>query len=205
MAGKSSSQHIKGILSVTVFKAKNLKKSDWFGENDCYAVISTEPLSMQSKVKAANKKQQTKTYQMTQIHDGSNPIFNEKFVFPVPEKLDALYTQLWDADYDKDDLLGYGELNLLDDDKSGRFDTELNKEWLHTATIPLLNDKGGDGGTLELVLHFIPETAAAYMAKKFNATQAELKKKLTQQVIVKMTDVASDKIRASVGIGGVEF
>jgi hypothetical protein len=43
------------------------------------------------------------------------------------------------------------------------------------------------------------------MAKKFNATQAELKKKLTQQVIVKMTDVASDKIRASVGIGGVEF
>jgi len=24
-----------------------------------------------------------------------------------------------DADYDKDDLLGYGELDLLDDDKGG--------------------------------------------------------------------------------------
>jgi Ca2+-dependent lipid-binding protein len=119
MAVTSSSQRIKGILSVTVLEAKNLKKTDWFGENDCYVVISTEPLSMQSKMKATDKKQQTETYQITQIHNVSNPIFNEKFVFLVPEKLDALYAQLWDADYDKDDLLGYEELNLLDDDKGG--------------------------------------------------------------------------------------
>jgi len=55
---------------------------------------------MQSKGKAADKKQQTEIYKMTQIHDSSNPIFNEKFIFPLPEKLDALYAQLWDdADY----------------------------------------------------------------------------------------------------------
>lgn len=201
MAVSSSSQRLKGILSVTVLKAKNLKKSDWFGENDCYAVISIEPLSMQTKVKAADKKQQTETYQKTQIYDGLNPVFNEKLVFPVPKKLDVLYVQLWDADSDKDDLLGYGTLNLLDDEQGGRFDTNLDKQWLHTATIPLISDKNEDGGTLELVLHFIPETVAAYMGKKFDAAQAEFKKKLTQQIVGKVADVASDKIRGYVGIG----
>jgi len=200
MAVSSSPQRLKGILSVTVLKAKNLKQSDWFGENDCYAVISIEPLSMQIKMKAADKKQQTEIYQKTQIHDGSNPIFNEKFVFPVSEKLDALYVQLWDADLDQDDLLGYGTLNLLDDEQGGRFDTNLDKQWLHTATIPLINDKNEDGGTLELVLHFIPETITGYMGKKFDAAQAEFKKKLTEQIVAKVTDVASHKIRAYVGI-----
>jgi len=49
---------------------------------------------MQSKMKATDKKRQMETYQMTQIHNVSNPIFNEKFVFLVPEKLDALNAQL---------------------------------------------------------------------------------------------------------------
>ena len=112
-----------------------------------------------------------------------------------------MYVQLWDADYDKDDLLAYGTLSLLDDEKGGRYDTNLDKQWLHTATIELLNEKGKPGGTLELVLRFIPETVAAYIGKKFDANQAELKKKLTQKVVGKMTDVASDKIRGYVGIG----
>ena len=201
MTASSSPQRLKGILSVTILQAKNLKKSDWFGENDCYAVISIEPLSFETKVKAGDKKRQTETYQKTQIHDGSHPIFNEKLVFPVPQNLDTLYVQLWDSDYDKDDLLGSGTLNLLDDDQGGQFDTNLDKQWLHTVTIPLINDKGGNGGTLELVLHFIPETVATYMGKKFDAAQAELKKKITQKVVGQVTDIATDKIRAYVGIG----
>ncbi|CAF3867327.1 unnamed protein product [Adineta steineri] len=189
----SSPQRLKGILLITVLKAKKLIKSDWFGENDCYAVLSLEPLSTEAKVMAENKKQQTETYQKTQIHDGSNPIFNEKLVFPVSEDLQTLYVQLWDSDPDKDDLLGHGTLNLIDDEQGGQFDTNTNKEWLHTANIPLATGKGADGGTLELVFHFIPETVAGFIGKKFDAAQAELKKKITQQIVSKMTDAASDK------------
>jgi hypothetical protein len=61
MADSSSPQRLKGILSVTVLNAKSLIKSDWFSENDCYAIISFEPLLMRAK----NKKQQTETYQKT--------------------------------------------------------------------------------------------------------------------------------------------
>ncbi|CAF1274529.1 unnamed protein product [Rotaria sordida] len=197
----SSSQRLKGILSVTVLKANNLIKSDLFGENDCYAIISLTPLSIQSKVKAENQLGQTETCQKTQIHDGSDPIFNEKLLFPVAQELEALYVQLWDSDIGKDDLLAHGTLSLLDDDQGGQFNTNTNKEWLHTVTISMVNEKRGHGGTLELVLHFIPETVAAYMGKKFNAAQAELKKRLTQQIVEKMTGVASDKIRGYVGIG----
>ncbi|CAF4279539.1 unnamed protein product, partial [Rotaria magnacalcarata] len=54
MAG-SSSQRLKGILSVTVLKANDLIKSDFIGDNDCYAVISLEPLANESKVKTGNQ------------------------------------------------------------------------------------------------------------------------------------------------------
>jgi Ca2+-dependent lipid-binding protein len=201
MANSSSAQRLKGILSVTVLKANNLIKSDLFGENDCYAVLSLEPLPFQEKVKAENKKKQTETYQMTQIHDGSNPIFNEKLLFPVPIGLETLYVQLWDSDPGKDDLLGHGTLSLLDDEQGGLCDTNTNKEWLHTTTVSLVTVKGQQGGTLDLVLHFIPETVAAYIGKKFDGAQAELKKELTQQIMAKVTGVATDKLRGYVGIG----
>lgn len=197
----ASSQRLKGILSITVLKANDLIKSDLIGDNDCYAVISLEPLDNQSKVKAGNQSKQTETRQKTQIRDGCDPIFNEKLLFPVAEGLDALYVQVWDSDIGKDDLLAYGTLGLLDDDQGGQFNTNLKKEWLHTVTISMNNDKRGHGGTLELVLHFIPETVVAYMNKKFNAAQAEMKKKLTDQIVSKMTDVAADQIRGYVGIG----
>lgn len=195
-AASSPPRRLKGILTVTVLKATNLPKGDWFGDNDCYTVISMEPFSPETKVN-------TETCQKTQIHDGTHPIFDEKFVFPVPNRLDALYAQVWDADKDKDDLLGSGSLDLLDDNLGGVYDTELNKEWLHTAIIPLVGENGKNGGSLELVLHYIPETTADYLGKKFNAAQAEVKKKLTQVIVSKVTDVATNKIRASVGIGDV--
>ncbi|CAF1314107.1 unnamed protein product [Didymodactylos carnosus] len=197
----SSSARLKGILSVTVLKANDLIKSDFIGENDCYAVISLEPLAVQSKVKAGNQSKQTETRQKTQIRDGCHPIFNEKLLFPVAQELEALYVQVWDSDIGKDDLLAYGTLSLLDNSQGGEFNTNLNKEWLHTATISMDNEKRGHGGTLELVLHFIPETVAAYMSKKFNAAQADMKKKLTEQIVAKMTDVATDQIRGYIGIG----
>ncbi|CAF1291818.1 unnamed protein product [Rotaria sordida] len=197
----ASSRRLKGILSVTVLKANNLTKSDWFGENDCYAVLSLEPLTNQSKIKFGKESQQTEICQKTQIHDGCHPIFNEKFLFPIAQDLETLYVQLWDSDIGKDDLLAYGTLNFLNNDQGIQFNTNTEKEWLYTVTISMINDKRGDGGTLELVLHFIPETVADFISKNFNAAQAELKKKLTQQIVAKMTDVASDKIRGYVGIG----
>lgn len=201
MTASSSSQRLKGLLSVTVLKAKDLAKSDWVGENDCYAVISLEPLPTQTKVKIGNRKQQSELYQKTQIHDGCNPIFNEKLVFPVTEDLKGLYIQLWDSDYDKDDLLAFATLNLLDDEQGGQYDTNTDKEWLHTTIISMVNEKGESGGTLELVLHFIPETIIAYMDRKFDAAQAELKKKLTQQIVSKMTGAATDRVQRYAGIG----
>ncbi|CAF0859435.1 unnamed protein product [Adineta ricciae] len=189
-----SSERLKGLLSITVLKASNLIKGDWLGENDSYAVVSLEPLSFESKEKSRNKDHQTETHQLTQIHDGSNPIFNEKLIFPVADKLDTLYIQLWDSDPDKDDLLGQGSLSLLDDEQGGQFDTNTNKQWLHTTSISLTTEKGKSGGTVDLVLHYIPETVAAYMEKKFDAAQAEMKKKITQKIVSKVTDAASDKI-----------
>ncbi|CAF1549560.1 unnamed protein product [Rotaria sp. Silwood1] len=193
----SNPQRLKGILSVTVLKANNLIKGDWFGENDCYVVLSLEPLSIKSKMKVGNQSQ-TETCQKTQIHDGCNPIFNEKFLFPIAQKLETLYVQVWDADIGNDDLLGHGSLDLLNDDQGGQFNTD--KEWLRTVTISMTTEKGKHGGTLELILHFISETLSDYVSKKYNAVQAEMKKKLTQQIVAKMTDVASDKIRGYVGI-----
>ena len=196
----SSPQRLKGILTVTVVRAKNLMKSDWFSQNDTYAAISLEPFQEEKKKKSKDKKQQTETYQITQIRSGSNPIFNEKFLFPVPHKLDTLYVELWDADVDADDLLGYGHLSLRHEDQGGRFDMELDKEWLQVVSISLLTEKDKPGGTIDLMLHFIPETVANYIGKQFNAFQADVKKKITQQVVGRMTNVASDKIRAYVGI-----
>lgn len=197
----ASSQRLKGILSVTVLRANDLKKSDWIGDNDCYAVVSLEPLSTETKIRTDRRKQQTETYQKTQIHDGCNPIFDEKLIFPVAEDLQTIYVQVWDSDIGSDDLLGYGSLNLLDDDQGGQFDTNTDKEWLHTTTISLTNEKGNHGGTLELVLHFIPEKLMDYMAKKYDSAQAELKKKITQKIVSKMTDVATNQIQGYLGNG----
>ena len=63
MTVSSSSHHrLKGILSVTVLKAKNLKKSDWFSENDCYTVVSLEPLSLE-----ATDKKHIKRHRFTMV------------------------------------------------------------------------------------------------------------------------------------------
>jgi Ca2+-dependent lipid-binding protein len=199
-ASSSSPGRLKGILSVTVVRAKNLIKADWFSQNDTYAAISLQPFKEENKKKAKDEKHQTEEYQLTQIHSGSNPIFNEKFVFPVPVDLDAIYVELWDADLKADDFLGYGHLNLRHEEQGGRFDMGLDKEWLHTVSVSLLTEKDKTGGSVELILHFIPESVAAYAGKKFNAYQAEVKKKITQKVVARMTDVASDKIRGYVGI-----
>ncbi|UJR24432.1 hypothetical protein I4U23_005808 [Adineta vaga] len=195
----SSSQRIKGLLSITILKANNLIKGDWIGENDCYAVLSLEPLPTESKGRSRNKDRQTETSQLTQIHDGSNPIFNEKLIFPVPDRLETLYVQLWDSDPGKDDLLGHGTVSLLDDDQGGQFDTNLKKEWLHITTVSLTTEKGKPGGTVDLILHFIPETVASYMSKRFDTAQADLKKRLTQKIISKVTDAATDKVSGYMG------
>ena len=197
----STNQRLKGILSVTVLKAQNLIKSDWIGDNDCYTVLSLEALEVEGKVKVGKRKEQTETYQRTQTHDGCHPIFNEKVIFPISGDLNTLFIQIWDSDPDKDDLLGHGTVNLIDDDHGGEYDTNTNKEWLHIVTVPLEKLNGGNGGSLDLVLHFIPESVAEYLSKRFDARQAELKKKLTQEIVSKMTDVAADQIRGSVGIG----
>ena len=202
MAFSSSSppERLKGILAVTILKANNLVDGDWFGKNDCYAVVSIEPIPIEMEMKTEDRAQQTETYQRTQIRDGSHPIFNEKFIFPVPNELERLYVQIWDSDNGKDDLLAYGAWNIMDDKEGGLYDTSLDKEWLYVITLPMISEKGDHGGTVDLVVHFIPETLAAYMGKRFDAAQAELKKKLAQVVVAKMTDVASDKIRGYVGI-----
>lgn len=196
----TSAERLKGILTVTVLKATDLLKSDWCSENDCYAVVSMEPLTFKAKSEHDYGKNQTEKCQRTQIRDGCHPIFDERLLFPIADKLEGLYVQLWDADYDKDDLLAYGNLNLQDDEQGGQYDTNLNKEWLHVVTIPMDNIKGEYGGTVELILHFIPETVAAYLSKRFDVAQAEVKKKITQQIVGKMTDVAVDKIRGHVGL-----
>ena len=200
MAASNSTERIKGILAVTILKAKNLKKSDWIGENDCYVVVSLQPFSTETKRRKSAEKEQDELCQKTQIHDGSNPIFDEKLLFPINDEFNKLYIQVWDSDFDKDDLLGTGFINLMDDERGGIYDTNTDKEWLQTIHLPLLDDENQPGGSIEVVLHYIPQTVMEYIGKKFNAKQAEVKKKLTQQIVAKATDLATDKVRAYVGL-----
>ena len=200
MAASNSSERIRGILSVTILQAKNLKKSDWIGENDCYVVVSLQPFSTEKKRRKSAEKEQDELCQKTQIHDGSNPIFDEKLLFPINEDFDKLYIQIWDSDVDKDDLLAQGFVNLLDDDQGGRYETNTDKEWLHTINLPLVDDENQSGSSIELILHYIPQTVMEYIAKKFNAKQAAMKKELTEQIVSKATDMATDKVRAYVGL-----
>lgn len=189
----SSTQRLKGILSVTVLKANGLKKSDLIGENDCFTIVSLEPLTNKGKVDVSDRREQSEIYQKTQIHDGCNPIFNEKLLFPISDDLQTLYVQIWDSDIGKDDLLGHGTVNLIDDQNGGQFDTNTDKQWLHVVDINLESSKGKPAGTMQLVLHFIPETVAKYLSRRFDAHQAELKKKLSQKVVSKMSDVVLDQ------------
>ena len=200
MSASKSTERLKGILSVTILQAKGLKKSDWIGENDCYVVISLQPLLLERTRKKTTEKEQDETYQKTQIHDGSNPIFDEKLLFPINDEFDKLFLQIWDSDLDKDDLLGTGTINLIDDQQGGNYDTNTDKEWLHTINLSLLDENDQNAGTIEVILHFLPQTVIKYLGKKFNATQAEMKQKLTQQIMSKVTDMATDKVKAYVGM-----
>ena len=200
MSASNTAERIKGILAVTVLQAKNLKKSDWIGENDCYVVVSLQPFSTEKKRRKSAEKEQDELCQKTQIHDGSNPIFDEKLLFPINDEFDKLYVQIWDSDLDKDDLLATGFVNLLDDEQGGIYDTNADKEWLHTFHVSLVDDENQSGILIDLVLHYIPQSVMDYLTKKFNTKQAEMKKKLTQQIIMKATDMATDKARAFAGL-----
>lgn len=200
MSASNTTERIKGILAVTVLQAKNLKKSDWIGENDCYVVVSLQPFSTEKKRRKSAEKEQDELCQKTQIHDGSNPIFDEKLLFPINDEFDKLYVQIWDSDLDKDDLLATGFVNLLDDEQGGFYDTNTDKEWLHTFHVSLVDDENQSGSSIDLVLHYIPQSVMDYLTKKFNTKQAEMKKKLTQQIIMKATDMATDKARAFAGL-----
>ncbi|CAB4279862.1 unnamed protein product [Prunus armeniaca] len=82
----------RGTLEVNLVNAKGLKNTEVFGKMDPYVVITC-------------KKQQKKSTVATAM--GSNPEWNESFVFGVSDDVNELHVMIMDKDTgSKDDFVG---------------------------------------------------------------------------------------------------
>ncbi|KAI8998236.1 C2 domain-containing protein [Gaertneriomyces semiglobifer] len=184
-------KRIKGLLSITVLQATDLPKSDFIGANDNYVIISVNKAPDAPKVL---KTEGDELCGRTQVMCGKDPIWNEKLVFPVETSISAIHVQVHDEDYDKDDLLGVALIDFAGSENLKNL--SLDKLWLHEMWVDLRNSKGASAGKVKLLLHFVPESTAAYMAKKWDATTGMVKQKVTQKVVSKFTDMAASNVKS---------
>ncbi|XP_040365810.1 elicitor-responsive protein 3 isoform X1 [Rosa chinensis] len=81
-----------GTLDVQLMKAKGLKNTEFFGKMDPYVILKCKNQEKRSKVAASQ---------------GSNPEWNEKFVFRVTEGVTELKMTIMDKDTaTRDDFVG---------------------------------------------------------------------------------------------------
>ncbi|KAI8917097.1 hypothetical protein PhCBS80983_g00115 [Powellomyces hirtus] len=192
-------ERLRGVLSVTVLQATGLPKADLIGQNDNYCVITLEGSKGPHKVPIDEKKKdsgpQSETCQRTQDQPGSNPIWNEKFTFPIPASEKgpvSLSVKIWDDDIDDDDLVAAGIFDLAA--------ASLDKDWMEVKWIDLIGSKNQPAGKICVVCHYIPESMVAYFGKKYNAKQAEVKNQITKAVVAKFTESASGQVKGYFGI-----
>ncbi|KAI9098592.1 C2 domain-containing protein [Phlyctochytrium arcticum] len=219
-SGKTAPTRLKGILSLTVLSASNLPKHDLFGQNDAYTVLALNagPTPPASPPKTPDD--QTVMLQQTQVQFGSHPIWNEKLSFGVENDIETMDVQVWDADYDSHDLIGSVRISFSP--AASQVSTEttgmttatagktpgtlqltlpapLSKAWHTITTVPLTSaKKDKPAGTITLILHYLPESASEYLAKKFNHHQLVVKQKLVEKVVTRMTDMAASQVKGFV-------
>ncbi|KAI9472471.1 MAG: C2 domain-containing protein [Benjaminiella poitrasii] len=106
----SSHSAPRGVLSVTVVEARNLKKEDFAGHNDPYVELWFDK----------EYKQRSET-----VHDTENPVWNQTFTFNIEEgsSWHKLYFKVVDKDKVDDDKIGEGHLDVADAFKGQPVDT----------------------------------------------------------------------------------
>ncbi|KAL8166943.1 hypothetical protein V2J09_008442 [Rumex salicifolius] len=91
--------HHRGKLDVLLVSAKSLEASDYFSKNDPYAVLTCRTQEFKSSVASAG--------------NGTNPQWNENFVFSISGDVSYLSVKLYDKDtFTADDYLGQAEIPL---------------------------------------------------------------------------------------------
>ncbi|KAJ8470484.1 hypothetical protein OPV22_024827 [Ensete ventricosum] len=89
---------VRGTLEVLLVSAKGLVDVDFFGKMDPYAVLMYRSQEQKSS---------------TASGAGSNPEWNETFVFNVSDSVSELIVKLMDSDtFSKDDLVGEAKIPL---------------------------------------------------------------------------------------------
>ncbi|KAI7898568.1 C2 domain-containing protein [Cokeromyces recurvatus] len=106
----SSHSAPRGILSVTVVEARNLKKEDFAGHNDAYIEIWLDK----------DYKQRSETIKNTE-----NPVWNQTFTFNIEEgsSLHKIYFKVLDQDIADTDKIGEGHLDVSHAFKGQAIDT----------------------------------------------------------------------------------
>jgi len=89
---------VQGTLQVLLVSAKKLNNSEFFGKMDPYAILKCRSHEQKSSVA---------------IDGGSEPQWNESFVFTVSDNTSELFIKLMDKDtFTADDFLGEAKIPL---------------------------------------------------------------------------------------------
>ncbi|XP_009408144.2 elicitor-responsive protein 3 [Musa acuminata AAA Group] len=89
---------VRGTLEVLLVSAKGLEDVDFFGKMDPYAVLTYRSQEQKSS---------------TASGAGSNPEWNETFVFNVSDNVSELIVKIMDSDtFSKDDFVGEAKIPL---------------------------------------------------------------------------------------------
>ncbi|OIW11186.1 hypothetical protein TanjilG_22993 [Lupinus angustifolius] len=117
-------------LEVTVIGCSNLKDNNWISRQDPYICLEYASTKFRSK---------------TCEDGGTNPVFQEKFVFSLIEGLRELTVLVWTANtLSHDDLIGSGKIQLH----------KVISEGFDDSGWPLHTSSGRSAGEVKLIMHY---------------------------------------------------
>jgi Ca2+-dependent lipid-binding protein len=162
---------LEGTLHVTIYKAKNLEKTDFIGKSDPYAVIEFGKQSFSTKT----------------VKNNQNPEWNYDVTLDITKDIpDTLQLEIWDEDViTKDDSMGTAEIDLV---------SILEAKTLTDMWVPLQNCKSGE---VLISAHYlspqnsavIKDTAQKSKIRKEKSEDEEVEKekvsKITKEEVVK--------------------
>ncbi|GAB4835079.1 hypothetical protein Ancab_039412 [Ancistrocladus abbreviatus] len=118
------------LLEVTVVAGQNLKDTEWISRQDPYVCLEY-----------GSTKFRTRTY----TDGGKNPVFQEKFLFPLIEGLREINLVVWNSNtITFDDFIGSGKVSIQDALSKGYDD----RAW------PLQTKTGRHAGEVKLIMHY---------------------------------------------------
>ncbi|KAJ8662691.1 hypothetical protein O0I10_001655 [Lichtheimia ornata] len=128
-----ATRHPEGVLSVTIYEAKDLKDQDMIGKNDPFIELWVDE----------NHKQRT-----SEAKNTNNPVYNETFAFTVRQGVKhKLYLKVKDKDILGTDKIGEAKIDLQDVFNGSVFD-----DWINLPAMLGLSSHG----KVHLRVEFVP-------------------------------------------------